>query len=58
MHIVHFCVARTVKLKFFFTEVSDCELVGDEWGWIEGSMTVEIRQCGVGLSMHSKIHPL
>ena len=34
VHIVHFCVARTVKLRFFFTVVSDCELVGDEWGRI------------------------
>ena len=25
--IVHFCLARTVKLRCFFTEVSDCELM-------------------------------
>ena len=27
VHIVHFCLARTVKLWCFFTEVSDCELM-------------------------------
>ena len=27
VHIVHFCLARTVKLRCFCTEVSDCELI-------------------------------
>ena len=26
-HIIHLCLARTVKLRCFFTEVSDCELM-------------------------------
>ena len=27
VHIVLFCLARTVKLRCFFTEVSDCKLM-------------------------------